>query len=83
MFSEFLSAAQPLLDKFNPQEVFSSITNFLGSGYAGMAVMALLFLGAWNKLRKLMAIGAVAAIIWLLCSTGILNLDGVFNMFGA
>lgn len=56
---------------FNFEVVFSSLQNFLGSGYVGLAVIIMLVFGALNKLRKLLSLGIVASVVWLVCSTGL------------
>lgn len=42
-----------LANSFNPQEVFSSLTEFLGSGYVGVVVVTLFAYGLMKKLFKL------------------------------
>ena len=70
MFSDILESVRPLLNMFNPEEVFSSVTSFLGSGYVGIIVMAAVGIGAMQKLMKLFFIAICVSVIWLLCSTG-------------
>lgn len=71
MWSEYLQFIEPLVSAFNPQEVFSSITNFLGSGYVGIALVALFAFSIVKKLVKLVGVAAVVGLVWLACTTGV------------
>lgn len=69
-FSEFMQPLQSLLDAFDPREVFSSLTNFLGSGYIGIAVASILIWGIVKKVTKVLLYAVIGLIIWYLCTTG-------------
>lgn len=71
MWSEYLSFIDPMISAFNPEQVFASVTNFLGSGYVGIAVIALVALSVVKKVVKLVGMAAVVGIIWLACTTGV------------
>lgn len=68
------------IQSFNPEEVFASAQNFLGSGYIFIAVAALIAYSAIKKLVKLIFIGIIAGLVWFACSSGMA--DPLFAMLG-
>lgn len=52
---------------FNLEEVFSTVENFLSSGYVLTAVLVVLGIGALKKIMGLLVIGAIAFGLWFLC----------------
>lgn len=77
MLSEVAGNISPLLEKFHPDIVFSSISNFLGSGYVGILVLIILVMGIVKQITKLIMWAAVIALIWVLYTTG--SLDGILE----
>ena len=80
MSSEILEAVQSIIGSFNPEEVFSSAKDFLGSGYVFTAVAGLIAIGAVKKLMKLLGIAIVAGVIWAAANYGLL--DGILAQVG-
>lgn len=54
---------------FNLEQVTSSLQGFLGSGYVGIIVLALLAYSLFIKLMKLVGFACVAVLIWLFCTS--------------
>lgn len=69
--SSLTQAFTTILNSFNISEVFSSVQNFLSSGYIFVIFVALMLFGALNKLIKLVIAGAAIGLVWLLVTTGI------------
>lgn len=59
-----------LTTSFNPEQVFSSFSHFLGSGYVGIAVVAFLVISILNKLTKLIAFAFACVVIYIICTSG-------------
>lgn len=57
---------------FNPQEVFASLQSFLGSGYALLAIVAVLSISLIKKVIGLLVIAGILFLIWFLCQDQIL-----------
>lgn len=68
---------------FNPTEVFSSLTSFLGSGYVVIAVVAFLAYGLVKKLVKLALFCGCVFLVWFVCTTGAADqlIDGLRGTF--
>ena len=69
-----------LIQSFDPEQVFSSVQGFLGSGYVGIAVIAFLCYSIFTKLMKLVGFACIAILIWFLCTSG--AADPVFVALG-
>ena len=67
---EFITS---IVQSFNPEEVFTSLQGFLGSGYIFVVVAGILAFGLIKKLLKLITIGVVAGLVWLACSSGMVD----------
>lgn len=69
-----------LAQSFDFTVIFSSVQNFLGSGYIGIAVIAFIAYSVISKLMKLFAFGCVAALVWFICMSGMA--DPIFVTLG-
>lgn len=56
---------------FNPQEVFSSLQAFLGSGYVLLAIIVMLGISVVKKLVSILIACAVIFVIWFFCQDAI------------
>lgn len=69
-----------LLKSFDLNEVFSSVQGFLGSGYLGLAVIALIIYSLVKQFMKLLCFGIIAGCIWFAISSGMA--DPLFRALG-
>lgn len=61
---------QNFLNSFNPTEVFSSLSGFLGSGYIFIAISVCFIFGIIRKLIKLVVFAGICYLFWLGYSSG-------------
>ena len=73
------------LSSFSLTEAFSSLPNFMGSGYIFIAVVALVAFGLVKKVVKLCVVAGCVFLIWVLCTTGGMQqiLDIIQNSVGS
>lgn len=76
MSFEVMELIETIFGSFNPEEVFSSVKNFVGSGYVFMAVAGLVVFGIIKKLLKLLSIAVLVGTIWAAANYGLL--DSIF-----
>lgn len=68
---------------FNPQEVFSSVQSFLGSGYVLLAVIALLGVSIIKKVLGILIAAGVILLLWIFCQDSIMGaIQGIANVVG-
>lgn len=54
---------------FDPSEVFSTLSSFLGSGYIAVIFIILLALSIIKKLMKIIGVAVLIGVIWIAANT--------------
>lgn len=67
---ELQSFIQGVISSFNPEDVFSSFSSFVGSGYIFVIIAAAVIYGVLKKVIKLLVFCGIAFVVWYLCSGG-------------